>query len=61
LKVFSGASGDRGTADKLLPARSVIPIGDPIEIAVTGLDPVIHLLRRNFFAKIDGCPDQVRA
>jgi hypothetical protein len=32
-----------------------------IEIVITGLDPVIHLLRNNLFAKRDGCPDQVRA
>jgi hypothetical protein len=34
----------------------------PIEIVITGLDdPVIHLFRKDFFTKIDGCPDQVRA
>jgi hypothetical protein len=33
----------------------------PIEIVITGLDPVIHLLRKNVVTKIDGCPDQVRA
>jgi hypothetical protein len=33
-----------------------------IKIVITGLDhPVIHLLRKSFVAKIDGCPDQVRA
>src|SRR5450631_3033146 len=31
------------------------------DIVVTGLDPVIHLLRNNFFAKMDGCPGQARA
>jgi hypothetical protein len=30
------------------------------KIVITGLDPVIHLLRIAFL-KIDGCPDQVRA
>jgi hypothetical protein len=30
-------------------------------IVITGLDPVIHLLRKKLVAKIDGCPDQVRA
>jgi hypothetical protein len=33
----------------------------PIEIVITGLDPVIHLLRKDFLTKIDGCPDQVRS
>jgi hypothetical protein len=33
----------------------------PIEIVITGLDPVIHLLRKRLAPKIDGCPDQVRA
>jgi hypothetical protein len=34
----------------------------PIEIVVTGLDPVIHLLlRKGLVTKIDGCPDQVQA
>jgi hypothetical protein len=28
-------------------------------LVITGLDPVIHLLKS--LAKIDGCPDQVRA
>jgi hypothetical protein len=50
-------------ADKSLPAKNVMPIGDPIEIVVTGLDPVIHLrkklLRRWMDARIesghDGC------
>jgi len=27
---------------------------------ITGLDPVIHLLRKSL-SKLDGCPDQVRA
>jgi hypothetical protein len=40
-----------------LLARTVIPI----EVVVTGLDPVIHLFRKDFLTKIDGCPDQVRA
>jgi hypothetical protein len=40
-----------------LVAMTVIPI----EIVMTGLDPVIHLLGENVFAKDDGCPDQVRA
>jgi hypothetical protein len=31
------------------------------QIVITGLDPVIHLLRKKLFTKIDGCPDQVRA
>jgi hypothetical protein len=30
------------------------------KIVITGLDPVIHLLRK-ILVKIDGCPDQVRA
>jgi hypothetical protein len=30
------------------------------KIVITGLDPVIHLLEK-ILAKIDGCPDQVRA
>jgi hypothetical protein len=30
----------------------------PIEIVITGLDPVIHLLKK-VVTKIDGCPDQV--
>src|SRR6266702_8497283 len=30
-------------------------------IVIAGLDPAIHLLRKNLFSKIDGCPDQVRA
>jgi hypothetical protein len=33
----------------------------PIEIVITGLDPVIHLSSKEFVTKIDGCPDQVRA
>jgi hypothetical protein len=33
----------------------------PIKIVITGLDPVIHLLRKGLVTKIDGCPDQVRA
>jgi hypothetical protein len=33
----------------------------PIEIVVTGLDPVIHLSSKEILATIDGCPDQVRA
>jgi hypothetical protein len=34
----------------------------PIEIVVTGLDPVIHLpLQKGLVTKNDGCPDQVRA
>jgi hypothetical protein len=30
-----------------------------IEIVITGLDPVIHLLRKNLYE--DGCPGQARA
>jgi hypothetical protein len=33
----------------------------PIDIVVTGLDPVIHLLRKKHVVKMDGCPDHVRA
>jgi hypothetical protein len=43
-------------ADKSFLARIVIPT----TIVITGLDPVIHLLRK-IVAKMDGCPDQVRA
>jgi hypothetical protein len=32
-----------------------------IGVVITGLDPVIHLLRKKNILKIDGCPDQVRA
>jgi hypothetical protein len=39
------------------PQRAFIPI----EIVITGLDPVIQLLRKKLLTKIDGCPDQVRA
>jgi hypothetical protein len=42
---------------KLLEATTFTPI----EIVVTGLDPVIHLLRKKIVTKMDGCPDQVRA
>jgi hypothetical protein len=30
------------------------------EVVITGLDPVIYPLRKTY-AKMDGCPDQVRA
>jgi hypothetical protein len=32
-----------------------------IQFVITGLDPVIHRSFKQLFAKIDGCPDQVRA
>jgi hypothetical protein len=34
--------------------------GGAVYPVITGLDPVIHLLRKNPM-KINGCPDQVRA
>ena len=30
-------------------------------VVIAGLDPAIHLLEKKLIAKIDGCPDQVRA
>jgi hypothetical protein len=33
----------------------------PITIVITGPDPVIHLSSKKLIAKMDGCPDQVRA
>jgi hypothetical protein len=31
------------------------------QVVIAGLDPAIHLLRKKLLAKMDGCPDQVRA
>jgi len=31
-----------------------------LEIVITGLDPVIHLLVKNAFVKFDGLPGQAR-
>jgi hypothetical protein len=52
-----GWTGHFGKHEVICPSGTISKTHKHV---ITGLDPVIHLLRKSL-SKLDGCPDQVRA